>query len=122
MHNILFTVFFAYYILSIVCYVFLSKQSILSKLFHMYQKGFSWENSKLRWGKFKTHKFQRVPKSKENHLMRTQKHKMLSTDVLNMAKHTHISLILIDFVQIIIIFNLFQTIFRGSFRFKKVPS
>ena len=44
---------------------------------------------------------------------------MSSIVVLNMAKYTIISLILIDFVPIIFIFNLFQGIFRGSFRFKK---
>ena len=51
--------------------------------------------------------------------MRTQKHKILSIIVLNMAKYTIISLILIDFVPIFFIFNLFQRIFRGSFSFKK---
>ena len=56
------------------------------------------------------------------HLMRTQKHKILSIIVLNMAKYTIISLILIDFVPIFFIFNLFRRIFRGSFRFKKIPS
>ena len=50
--------------------------------------------------------------------MRTKKHKMLSIVVLNMAKYTIISLILTDFVPIFFIFNLF----RGSFRFKKVPN
>ena len=45
-------------------------------------------------------------------------HKMLSI-VLNMAKYTIISLILIDFVPIFFIFNLFRRIFRGSFSFKK---
>ena len=39
-----------------------------------------------------------------------------------MAKYTIISLILIDFVPVFVIFNLFQRIFRGSFRFKKIPS
>ena len=53
------------------------------------------------------------------HLIRTQKHKMLSIVVLSMAKYTIISLILIDFVPIFFIFNLFRRIFRGSFRFKK---
>ena len=56
------------------------------------------------------------------HLMRTQKHKILSIIVLKMAKYTIISLILIDFVPINFIFNLFQTIFRGLFRFTKIPS
>ena len=54
--------------------------------------------------------------------MRTQKHKMLSIVVINMAKYTIISLRLIDFVRIIFIFNLFQRICMGSFRFKKIPS
>ena len=36
-----------------------------------------------------------------------------------MAKYTIISLILIDFVPIFLIFNLFQIIFRGSFHFKQ---
>ena len=52
------------------------------------------------------------------HLMRTQKHKILSIIVLNMAKYTIISLILIDFVPIFVIFNLLQRICRGSFCFK----
>ena len=56
------------------------------------------------------------------HLMRTQKHKILSIAVLNMAKYTIISLILTDFVPIFFIFNLFQRIFRGSFRLKKILS
>ena len=42
------------------------------------------------------------------HLMRTQKHKILSIIVLNMAKYTIILLILIDFVPIFFIFNLSQ--------------
>ena len=54
--------------------------------------------------------------------MRTQKDKILSIVVLNMAKYTFISLILIDFVPIFFIFNLFQKKFRRSFRFKKIPS
>ena len=56
------------------------------------------------------------------HIMRTKKHKMLSIVVLNMAKYTIISLILTDFVPKFFIFNLFWKNFRGSFRFKKVPS
>ena len=56
------------------------------------------------------------------HLMRTQKHKILSIVVLNMAKYTMLSLILTDFVAIFFIFSLFWQIFRGSFHFKKVPS
>ena len=43
-------------------------------------------------------------------------------DPKNMAKYTIISLILIDFVPIFFIFNLFRRIFRRSFRFKKIPS
>ena len=39
--------------------------------------------------------------------MRTEKHKILSIVVLNMARITIISLILIDFVPIFVIFNLF---------------
>ena len=39
-----------------------------------------------------------------------------------MAKCTIISLLLVDFVPICFKFNLFWRIFRGSFRFKKVPS
>jgi len=39
-----------------------------------------------------------------------------------MAKYTIISLILIDFVPIYFIFNLFQRIFKGSFYFKKIPN
>ena len=50
---------------------------------------------------------------------RTQKHKVLSIVVLNMAKFTSISLLLIDFVPIFFIFNLFLRIFRGSFHFLK---
>ena len=53
---------------------------------------------------------------------RSQKNKMLSIVVLNMAKYTIISLILTDFVPIFFIFNLFRKFFRGSFRLKKVPS
>ena len=56
------------------------------------------------------------------HLMRTQKHKIWSITVLNMAKYTIILLLLIDFVPIFFIFNLFRRIFRGSYRFKKIPS
>ena len=58
------------------------------------------------------------------HLMRTQKHKILSIIVLNMAKYTIVSLILTDFVPIFFIFNLFQRIFRGrgSTHFNKVQS
>ena len=48
------------------------------------------------------------------HLMRTQKHKILSIVVLNMAKYTIISLILTDFVQIFFIFSLFQKNFMGG--------
>ena len=55
------------------------------------------------------------------HLMRTQKHKILSIVVLNMAKYTFISLIITDFVQIFFIFSLFRKNFRGSFHFKKSP-
>ena len=51
--------------------------------------------------------------------MRTQKHKILSIIVLNMAKYTIISLILIDFVPIFVTVNLFRNFFRGSFLFKK---
>ena len=65
------------------------------------------------------------------HLMRTQKHKILSIIVLNMAKYTLISFILIDFVPI------FSTCFeeflgghsaskksqvQKSPKFKKVPT
>ena len=39
-----------------------------------------------------------------------------------MAKYNIISLILIDFVTIFFIINLFGRILRGSFRFKKIPS
>ena len=56
------------------------------------------------------------------HLIRTQKHKILSIVVLNMAKFTIISFLLIDFVSILFIFNSFRRIFRESFRFKKIPS
>ena len=45
-----------------------------------------------------------------------QKHKILSNVVLNMSKYTIISLILIDFVPIFFIFNLFRRMFSGSFR------
>ena len=55
------------------------------------------------------------------HLLRTQKHKMLSIVVLNMAKYTIISLILTDLVPICFIFKLFRQNFRGSFRFKICP-
>ena len=78
------------------------------------------------FGNQKSPKFQRVPKTNKMmthfHIMRTKKHKMLSIVVLNMAKYTIISLILTDFVPIFFIFNLFRKNFRGSFRFKKVPS
>ena len=75
----------------------------------------------VSWEKFgnqqKSPEFQRVPKTKEImthfHLMRTQKHKILSIVVLNMAKYTIISLILIDFVPIFFILNLFERICRG---------
>ena len=50
------------------------------------------------------------------------KHKILSFVVQNMAKYTIILLVLIDFVPIFFIFNLFRKNFRGSFRFKKIPS
>ena len=72
---------------------------------------FSWEKLEIR-GYQMTH----------FHLMKTQKHTILSIFVLNMAKYTIISLILTDFVPIFFIFNLFRKTFRGSFRFKKVPS
>ena len=42
--------------------------------------------------------------------MRTQKHKILSIIVLNMAKYIIISLIFIYFVPIFFIFNLFRDI------------
>ena len=52
----------------------------------------------------KSPKFQRVPKTHiimtHFHLMRTQKHKILSIIVLNMTKYTIISLIFIDFLLI----------------------
>ena len=66
--------------------------------------------------------YQRLKKMTHFHLMRTQKHKILSLIVLNMAKYTIISLILIDFVPIFFILNFFRRIFRWSFRLKKVPS
>ena len=47
------------------------------------------------------------------HLIMTQKHKMLSIVVLNMAKYTIISLILTNFVPIFFIYNLFQKNVRG---------
>ena len=78
------------------------------------------------FGNQKSPKVQRVPMTikiiTHFHLMRTHKHKMLSIVVLNMAKYTIISLILIDFVPIFFIFNLFRNFFRGSFRVKKIPS
>ena len=87
------------------------------------------KSSKLGGGVFgnqKSPKFQRVPKTNKImthfHLMRTQKDKILSIVVLNMAKYTIISLILTDFVPIFFIFNLFQQNFRGSFRYKRVPN
>ena len=87
---------------------------------------FSWEKFKKKFGNQKSPKFQRVPKTNKImthfHLMRTQKHKIWSIVVLNMAKYTIISLILTDFVPIFFIFNLFRQNFRGSFRFKKIPS
>ena len=62
---------------------------------------FSWEKFKIRGGVFgnqKSPKFQWVPKTNKImthfHLMRTQKHKILSIVVLNMAQYTIISLIL----------------------------
>ena len=42
--------------------------------------------------------------------------------VLIMAKNNIISLILIDFIPLFFIINLFQRICRGSFRFKKIPT
>ena len=82
------------------------------------------KSAKFQLGKVpKIPKFQRVPKTNKImthfHLMRTQKYKMLSIVVLNMAKYTIISLILIDYLPI---FNFFWRILRGSFLFKKVPS
>ena len=56
------------------------------------------------------------------HLMRTQKHKILSLVVLNMAKYTIISLILIAFVPILFIFNLFQNVLGGNSTFKNPKS
>ena len=56
------------------------------------------------------------------HLMRTQKHRILSIVILNMTKYTIISPILIDFLPTFFIFNLFRRIFRESFRFKKILS
>ena len=71
------------------------------------------------FGNQKTPKFQSAPKTNKImthfHLMSTQKHKILSIVVLNMAKYTIISLILTDFVQIFFIFSLFRKHFRGSF-------
>ena len=54
--------------------------------------------------------------------MRTQKHKILSLVVLNMAKYTIISLILIAFVPILFIFNLFQNVLGGNSTFKNPKS
>ena len=68
---------------------------------------------------FQSPKSQRVPMT-HFHLMGTQKHKIWSVIVLNMAKYTIISLILINFVPIFFIFNLFRRMFRGSFRFSIV--
>ena len=69
------------------------------------------KSSKLGGGVFgnqKSPKFQSSPKTNKImthfHLMRTQKHKILSIVVLNMAKYT----ILTDFVPIFFIFNLFR--------------
>ena len=75
----------------------------------------SWEKFKISGGVLtfpKSPKFQRVPKTNKMmthfHIMRTKKHKILSIVVLNMAKYTNISLILVDFVPIFFIVNLIQ--------------
>ena len=75
------------------------------------------------YGNQKSPKFQRVPTTNKImthfHLLRTQKHKIWSIVLLNMAKYTIISLILTDFVPIFFIFNLFQKLFGGHPTSKK---
>ena len=53
------------------------------------------------------------------HLMRTQKHRILTIVVLNMAKYTIISLILTDFVPIFFILHLFEFLLGGHSVLKK---
>ena len=57
-----------------------------------------------------------------SYLMRTQKHKNLSFDVLNMAKFTIVSLIFIDFEPIFSYSICFEEFLGGSICFKKKPS